>query len=547
MKKIITLMLCLILTSTLFFTACGNAANSPEDKALNMVKKYMTAMEQNDSATMLECYDPTIQKTSKGLTNALGNLLGIGDAYDLGASANGFFAGAMKDAMGLSLKFDFDKVLDRSFEKNNGHINVQYTLADTYEGQNAGAQISMNFNMVKNKEDWYIKSVDEAILTSEVKLIGGAASKQQGAQVKETQVKYIDGRDFSDGVAWARTSEGWNCIDKTGKILSTLKNGDSPISDFGQGVALIKRQDGTQEMIDKTGKVISTPKSGDYDIIKEFNNDLGMIIVSKRIDTFEKTEDQTGIINNKGEWQTKLTPKIGNIFIKYIGDGIYMREEMIGYKVLTFYNVFTNATVKIDARTYGCAPLNISDGYGIFKIEGIVSSINDKFETKEILKVPQSVRIGKYQDGLYYYFDGGNMYSGSSEDDTAGFYDIEGKKVIDMLKYNIDTKVEDIVFSNGYCLLSLKNEQRSVFYTIFDKTGKMMFEPRKGTPSGKLSCGLVKVPSENGFSYINTSGERVIEIPKENISRLSDFREDAACVKTSKETYYIDKTGKRLF
>lgn len=170
MKKLTGLLLVLyLLTFTL--TGCGLFASSPEDKSLNTVKKYMTAMEQNDSTTMLQCYDPAIQKTSEGLTNAVGNLLGIGDAYGLGAASGGYMAGAMQQALGMSIKYNFDKVLESSFDDNNGHIKVQYNIAVTYQGKTAGAPAAIDFIMTKNQDNWYIRSVGEAALTSEAKFM----------------------------------------------------------------------------------------------------------------------------------------------------------------------------------------------------------------------------------------------------------------------------------------------------------------------------------------------------------------------------------------
>lgn len=170
-EKKIALILCLIFV-LLVFTGCGQSDNSPEGKSLSVIKKYMTAIEQNDSATMLKCYDPALQGTAEGLTNALGNMFGIGDAYDLGASAGGYIASEIQKALGLSIELDFVKVLDKSFNKNDGHMNVQYTLGVIYQGQRAKADISINFDMVKNKDDWYIRNADEAVMLSESELVG---------------------------------------------------------------------------------------------------------------------------------------------------------------------------------------------------------------------------------------------------------------------------------------------------------------------------------------------------------------------------------------
>lgn len=408
-------------------------------------------------------------------------------------------------------------------------------------------------------------SCGQSVLNLEAKLAGGAASNQSqssqesGAQALsqpeqygtkapvqsvEPKVKYNDGRDFSDGVAWARAAVKWNCVDKTGKVLFSLDSGDTPVSDFGQDAALVERRDGTQEVVNKAGKVISTPKSGDYDKIESFNKDLGMIVVSRKIDTFDKSEIQTGIINNKGQWFIEPDAKLNGAFATYMGDGVYCWSTPSGASYyLSFYNIITKSTAQMDTGFLGHGPLNFADGYGVLRIDGKICSINDKFEIKQITASRNEAQIGSYHDGLYYY----DAYAPDAEGCTKGFFNLEGKKAIDMTKYNIAAKTEDIAFSDGYCLLSLSNPGGTLYYTVIDKTGKMIFEPRQGAPGGKLSCGLFSVLSGKGVSYINTSGETVIEIQTKAFYKICDFKEDAALISTPDGTYYIDKTGKRLF
>ena len=71
-----------------------------------------------------------------------------------------------------------------------------------------------------------------------------------GQNVVAQEVSYLDGRVFSDGVAWVfqgvvpisgEKIGAWKCIDKTGKTLFSLPDPDYPISDFSHGVALVCR------------------------------------------------------------------------------------------------------------------------------------------------------------------------------------------------------------------------------------------------------------------------------------------------------------------
>jgi len=139
---------------------------------------------------------------------------------------------------------------------------------------------------------------------------------------------------------------------------------------------------------------------------------------------------------------------------------------------------------------------------------------------------------------------------------NQGFFDINGKKVIDLYEYNIwppGFHNNCVVFSDGYCLLSLRNDQRSEFFTIIDKTGKMMFEPLPGglTYDDHIKCGMFikrtgyNPTSDRGNIVYNTLGQAVASFP--DGVRVSDFNDDVAMVTSNRHgVYYIDKTGKQI-
>ena len=183
--------------------------------------------------------------------------------------------------------------------------------------------------------------------------------------------------------------------------------------------------------------------------------------------------------------------------------------------------------------------------------------------------------LGHFADGLFYFGpiedDVFSVYGVSPKDDiSSGFYDISGKRVIDLGKYRLRTAP---VFSDGFCVLNLYNPQRVRYYTVIDKSGKEMFEPRQSptfiqfTDSKNLDlstkCGMIVIRDhqnsphwDSACSVLNITGNKVAEF-RDGYTRVSNYSEDVALVKHKKdmtynrdspdEIYYIDKTGKRLF
>ena len=427
-------------------------------------------------------------------------------------------------------------------------------------------------------------------------------------------VKYINGRNFSDGVAWVQPkpeneservtvqSEGpinemgtkssnsglkltppsrysgqWFCVDKTGKILLKLNAQEAPLSDFSNGVSVVARENDGIVMIDKNGKVISSPELGDYDEILYFIKEIGVIIVNKYINTFQVTETQFGAINCNGDWTIPLSADnmLGYTW-EYIGDGfIRIYSDYSTYrptKIKALLNVLTGEVVnpKYDTAIYDLVEItavhNIENGIGVwdpyYSSNGVsrnvnLHSIDASWNTLEIIQNVQytvnsskNVTMADYADGLFYVYD------------KKGFYDIEGNLVIDLNEYKFEFSTPP-VFSGGYYLLELRNDQYSSFFTLIDKTGEFQFDPKPYTGYVLHEAGSIILYDLNeneaddsraiyNVSMLDTFGNTVVELGSRRSFSAFEFHE--GCIKISvssdgivSEIYYMDKAGHRLF
>lgn len=417
------------------------------------------------------------------------------------------------------------------------------------------------------------------------------------------------GYDFSDGVAWVYPSGGpWQCVDKKGKPILTLTD-KRPFSNFSHGVASVSGS-GPVELIDKKGKIISSPKSGEYDRIVGFIRDIGMTLVYKHIDTFQLTEDQVGVIDCKGNWQVHLTNNLvlvtatrggpGNSVVgygfhtmspdddivqgekPYLGSSYYCGGGVFtlgSNRDMQFFNIFSGNNRTFSDWNDVDKLKRFEKGYGVFMSGNTVYKIDESGNTTVIfessLSYGDSAHLGEYSDGLFYF--AGTKSDGQYAKPPA-FYDISGKKIIDLSKYKIRAGWSQCpIFLDGYCVLNLSNPQGVGYYTIIDKSGKEMFEPRQ-SPSGRsgyggydrrteyfdlsTKCGMVVIAKNRidslssiteygSWTIINAAGDTIAEFGEGYT--ISDYSEDVALVKFKgqvghpAETYYIDKNGKRMF
>ena len=428
--------------------------------------------------------------------------------------------------------------------------------------------------------------------------------------------------DFSDGVAWVAVggdwaggwlsgdwvSGTWLGVDKTGKILLELGDGDIPLSGFSQGVALVKRKNGTIELIRPSGKVISSPKTEEYDKIVSFVKEIGMIVVHKHINTFQETKDLYGIIDKNGDWYQELRENSTLYALAhdishesgYGGQYVYGSEKTLTYnnscadyignmviklrmitKISQYNdNLTQDFTYNLSTGSVTGAPrilggtgdyITFEEGYGV----SCHRNSNDKFPTRldaymekgsiylvkstgELKEIVKGINAAETLYGstiwgsctLGSLGDGLFYFSDKMIDRTTGlnqgFYDTEGNLVIDLYEYD----VEGIpVFRDGYCLLQLKNPQGTPYYTIIDRTGNQMFEPMSGSVNGQMRCGMLLIMYP---TIINHLGEKVVIEDDDYYFASSSYVEDVLMIRKQIGNYkynyrFMNKEGEMLF
>lgn len=356
----------------------------------------------------------------------------------------------------------------------------------------------------KEKNEEELKPDDIKKLATSIKeLYSRIESGKEKIYIQDyaTLLGKYDGSKFSDGVAWINFGLGsYFCIDKTGKVLFLLKDA-SPLTDFNNGIAVLDNG----SIIDKTGKIIMSKERGGYDevILKDYFFDLnnetkiynGVVFVEKKIESYKGNEIKIGAIDNTGNWIIEPTNKITTA--EYVRDGIYYVGQKTSQNTKTGENESEETYFDINSR-----------------------SILGKNEAEK--KV--STKLKFYGSGFY-------------EEGITG--KLKKEEVINLSKYGNGNSARGIQasdFVDGYSVVSIGSGGDGIWYTIIDKNGKEMFEPKKGYQLGELSCGLLEVDN----SYIDVNGNTVI---KDIHSRK--FSEDVSYVED--KGYYIDKKGKKLF
>ncbi len=560
MKKILKLLLIAILILSMASCSVGN---SDEDEALNIVKKYVTALEEHDTENQQECMDPDLTKLSEGLVNSVGGFLGISDAYNMANGASGILGSAMEQAFDMDLKYNYKKLLESDLSDNDGTITVQYEIVVENKESNEKVKqdVSWKFYMVKKSSDWYIQRYDDVqvILSNEEQ-----ESIESYNSVGSTVQEIWCGSNFSEDVVWVACKENdifkYRVIDKTGKILFELEPDYQPYSltseeDWayknGTSMVVYKRNTDDEEMciVDKSGKIIKRLVDDGINLeIKSVNDDY--IIVSGYYESIEGDISKEGIIDSLGN---ELIPMSANVRISYCGSNVFYMDAD-NYKNCGYYNAETEEYLgsyfeygKEIIGTNG--GLVFSEGYALCVIDEEDENY-DRYDyllkisakdgsVEKVCKIfdgQSNYEVGKLSDGLVYIED--KEYNASNK----GFYDMQGNLVIDLSQYkNIFSYSYDIQFVDGYCAININD-----FCYFINKNGETILEPFK-INDVKISDGvLIARTEDNETRYFDMNGNKLFN-SKESGMSPETFSCGLGIVSTTSGVHYVDKSGNIVF
>lgn len=382
-------------------------------------------------------------------------------------------------------------------------------------------------------------------------------NKQKQSELTNSKIKniiaegsiVIDGKDFSEGVAWIKLShpslkEIWACVDTSGKILFNLQsNTIEPLTNFGNGVSLLS----DNSIINKRGIIIASPEKSGYDELiltnDEKNDDLyndkksydfyndgfqkkGLTVVKK----FDNNQSKTlyGIIDNKGKWYLELTDKFN--YVTYVYDTLIEISKDDEFKPVYFdanSKQFLSQQDMSNSLGYEFDPNN-----PIPKVD-IIPTTNDS--------------NGNFAPGI-------------------GIKNKNGEIKILKSNYNANPGFEYIVNSsheNGYIAANIWSQstqdgsQYPEGIILIDDNGKVLFADDIKADEFYIKDGIIKYcPYDGKPEFYDLKGNRLPKISE----TFRDFSEGYALMvekisnpaeingtKYNDQYYYIDKNGNRLW
>lgn len=539
----------LLLVMVLGLCSCGS---SDENKALKRVQIYMDAFEKHNQTVQMECMDPELQKLSKGFTDSVAGFFGIQDGYDMGNAAGSFLGEALDDIVGYEVKYKFEKVYQSELKENKGRITPQYKLT-VVSKEDSSLNVSMSiiipFDMIKRGNDWYISVIGESEIIVD----------ENGNEIVPPKIRIANGYPFSDGVAWVQKQGESSvvCIDKEGNELfngaTVIEGGINKFEKFHAGHCFVNEN----YVVDKEGNITVSPEKQGFDKVEKYFDDVGLIVVSKKIDTVEHSAILYGVIDITGKYIFELSENtnlkvVVNNSSSYLNNGFFQFTNDLN-KESSILNMKTGETFEIkplisgqmerEVRTISIIS-NINSN-GDFIIEVVGREIFDVYyynDVKEYFKVnannKSAMKISAQIEKVMECFDTAMLVQSDKEQQKTMLLDFSGNVITEFG----DQKIGVVSSKDNKILIDITNDGGIKFKTLVDlSTGSQMFEPVKESVSYSEGCIIFpdKVTDESGkklFSFDKIDGS------------ITSFSDGVAFVNTGDgKSYYIDKNGERLF
>ncbi|WP_409967775.1 hypothetical protein RFF05_14585 [Bengtsoniella intestinalis] len=580
------LLLCLSLALCVSMVACGektdggtqtldetqgitSATISDEDLVLEVAKRYMTAVEQNDTHTMADCMDPNLQGTAEGTADILGNLLGVGDVADTAISAQGYFAQATLDSLGLTLEYTYSGIEGNPVvNKNDATITLVYDLFATDGTKELSAPLIAEFELLKMDEDWYLKAEPVTTINEDDIVTNGFDIPQVitpenivGKNISE--VEFATLAPFTDGYAAIDVdmyqSEAADkritrtCfIDEQGTILSCLEyeynlaptSSNNKLTDFSNGTYWILHNLSPEEnaLMDVYGNNLYT---GDATLYKTF---AGVSVMYTKEETFNGNVYQVGFLGHDGTWIEPLSED--NILAPYMNNNenvsVLQFEDSFLFELAgdIYYSLDTKKTYPTSqVKSLGISSA-INDGVlvsededGLYLIGGYgygnkVGKFIYNGETYDMVSI---IDNSSYSFEIYWHDD--ELMLLDSHEET-NFYDLNGQMAIDLSEYDL---LSLPYFVGERAILNMSSPDGVAFYTMIDKTGAFLFEPVKGDGGTLITENLIyrdhSLVDDNGTIIYEFKEKEEVEIGSEMIS-VTDWNEGIC--------YYVTFDGTRI-
>lgn len=483
----------ILVLSILSVIVLAGCQQNPEEGPRKVAQTYFDAVKMGDVEKAFSCYAPEVQQElDMGMDIASGisesaseKLFGFSvDATGIGSSFMGFAAAEAYE------NYEF-KATDVNFTdegKTKATVTVEVYIDDTLDR-------TTEVSTVKYQDEWYL-SVDEG-------LGDNAENSEEATERKAAFWKSFEGegtgnlyladaRSFSEGVAWVTVSDGEDfqsmLIDDEGNSLyqrELTKSMPSVMTNFSNDVGFIQDANGSA-VVDTKGNIIFTDEDifercveifgedslDSFELLYSSNEDVqlfnGYCKVELDVNTYEGSGYYQGILKPDGSWL--LEPEEVESGVELYAD--WPLAVMVDKEG-------NERAIKLETgEIYDAGPaphaaslthvLSFDFSQRQFNQESFASI--DEYGNDMTHRVPlirwMAESVQENTDGLIY------------DNGMNAFVDKDWNKVIDLSEYTFPDDFMP-VFTDGYAFLLVKNPDGDLYYTVIDKDGTRVFEPKK--------------------------------------------------------------------
>ncbi len=297
-------------------------------------------------------------------------------------------------------------------------------------------------------------------------------------------------------------------------------------------------------IINPNGEVVYEYTDDGYTTVKLLPN--GYAIIAKQVDTYNSSEEKTGIYNLNTKAYA-LEPNVKyNDRIKAAGSKMLVIDD--NGKEDKYFNLDIGKLIEFTPPKYS---LNFTDNFAMVDInnetnELIYKVINGLDGKIADMKAPEAIDSGALTP------KNGMFFSDTCEQGDNGklkcynaIYNLKTGEIIDLTKQFTSVIINQPEFNNhGYALVHFNNQGNRPYYTVINQKGEMQFDPvpvKNDNNNETLELVSENLINDNDYFLVNNNGTSELR-DKNNKIVLKNARENDVYEKLTKNAIIVRRT-----
>lgn len=528
-----------LLLTVILLLACISACGTPSESTSELtdeklieerISQFVTAYNNGDMETVLECLDTKARNAFQALLNVLSGLAENATGYSIDLSD--LFSLGVSMVSGDIIKVEIIEIAISN--------SAKATVTATMNLKNTESKTAY-FSMTYENDNWYIGDItDKQILGSTDNF------EQLGENINVTNLE-----NFEEGIAaieFEMNDKSYSGYINTKAEIIYYSEDDVKWTRIGNGAGFITTEDDdgkkSYTLFNEKGYKTITLNEDVFDAIIGYGG--GMILVYKNTSTVTTEEHSYGVLDCNGNWIKQLTAGIelpnpngayDRRMFEYIGEGVFVSgsyySEDIYFNTLENIVYWTDSCYFHNEQFWGGLLYGVNTGSGSNRAQiGYYSDYSRHYLPSHFVLHPDGTfeEIPEFTDVFEHV-----MVNTNGE--YIRIYDIANGTEKEYTAFKSEL-ISSVTFDGDFGLIKIKGKDGKTYFTVIDKecNQKVELTACVGTTisDGRIVCEI----TDDVYRVMDVNGNTIIS-ENQGFKYIGGYTDGIAVAKKDDNVCYL--------